>query len=291
MSPTVVLLHGRSQEFKDVEVLTRTWLDGLDIGLRSAGHPPVRRDDVVMPFYGNELYHVTAASAAAPIRLETTVDRPGPFHPHLPPEVGELERLLLGDQALEAGVPIVHQEGIDAVLSWGLARRVLDSLSRRTRVDQAIITEHLRDVAVYLTVGRDAVLARVRRDLPTEGEVVIVSHSLGTVVARDLLTEEDLRSRTRLWVTAGSPLGIDAVRRNLLAGGGDNPGLRWVSTYDVNDIVALGHPFAPKWGSPAVVDVEVENDAEPHSIARYLAHAEVADHIGTALAASGSPGG
>ena len=68
MSPTVVLLHGRSQEFKDVEVLTRTWLDGLDIGLRSAGHPPVRRDDVVMPFYGNELYHVTAASAAAPWR-------------------------------------------------------------------------------------------------------------------------------------------------------------------------------------------------------------------------------
>lgn len=291
MSATVVLLHGRSQEFKDVEGLKQGWLDGLDIGLRSAGHPLVRRDDVVMPFYGNELYHVTAASAAAPIRLETTVDQPGPFHPHLPPEVGEMERLLLGDQAREAGVPVVQQEGIDAVLSWGLARRVLDSLARRTRVDQAIITEHLRDVAVYLTVGRDAVLACVRRDLPATGEVIVVSHSLGTVVARDLLMDEDLRSRTRLWVTAGSPLGIDAVRRNLLPGGGDNPGLTWVSTYDVNDIVALGHPLAPKWGSPAVVDVEVENDAEPHSIARYLAHADVADHIGTALAKSGSPGG
>ena len=291
MSATVVLLHGRSQEFKDVAALTQSWLDGLDIGLRAAGHPQVRRDDVVMPFYGNELYHATAASAAAPIRLESTVDRPGPFHPHLPAEVGEVERMLLADTAREARVPVVQQEGIDAVLSWGLARRVLDSLARRTRVDQAIITEHLRDVAVYLTVGRDAVLSRVRRDLPAEGDLVVVSHSLGTVVARDLLLDDGLRTRTVLWVTAGSPLGIDAVRRNLLPGGQTNPAVPWVSTYDVNDIVALGHPFGPKWGSPKVIDIEVENDAEPHSIVRYLAHADVAAHIGRALATSaGAPG-
>ena len=33
MSVTVVLLHGRSQEFKDVEELRQGWLDGLDIPL------------------------------------------------------------------------------------------------------------------------------------------------------------------------------------------------------------------------------------------------------------------
>lgn len=291
MSPTIVLLHGRGQEFKDVGELTQRWLDGLDTGLRRAGHPLVARDGVVMPFYGNELYHVTAASAAAPIRLESALDQPGPFEPHLPAEVGEMERLLLAEQAREAGVPVVQQEGLDAVLSWGLARRVLDSLARRTRVDQGIITAHLRDVAVYLTVGRESILSRVRESLPAQGKVILVSHSLGTVVARDLLVDPDLRSRTVLWVTAGSPLGIEAVRRNLLAHGGDNPGLRWVSTYDVNDVVALGHPLAPKWGSPQVVDVEVENDSEPHSIVRYLAHRAVADHIGRALATTGTPGG
>lgn len=284
MSATVILLHGRSQEFRDVEELKQSWLDGLDIGLRSARLPSVRRDDVVMPFYGNELYRVTATSATAPIWLEGALDQPGPFHPNLPAEVGRLERLLLGDQARAAGVPVLQQEGFEAILSWGLARQVLDSLSRRTRVDQAVITEHLRDVAVYLTVGRDAVLASVRRDLPTDGELIWVTHSLGTVVARDLLVDEKLRGRTILWVTAGSPLGIDAVRKNLLPGGAENPGVTWVSTYDVNDIVALGHPLGPKWGSPEVVDVEVENDAEPHSITRYLAHATVAEHIGRAVA-------
>lgn len=284
MSPTVILLHGRSQEFKDVEELKRGWLDGLDIGLRSAGLPLVRREEVVMPFYGNELYHVTAATAAAPIRLESAIDQPGPFHPTLPAEVGQVERELLEDQAREAGVAVIQQEGIDGVLSWGLARRVLDSLARRTRVDQVIITEHLRDVAVYLTVGRDAILSCVRPDIPPDGDLIWVTHSLGTVVGRDLLADDDLRARSTLWVTAGSPLGMDAVRKNLLPGASKNPGVPWVSTYDVNDIVALGHPLAPKWGSPEVVDVEVENDAEPHSIARYLAHASVAEHIGRALA-------
>lgn len=284
MNPTVVLVHGRSQEFKDVEELKREWLDGLDIGLRAAGMPPANREDVVMPFYGNELYHVTAATAKAPIRLETTTDQPGPFHPTLPAEVGKVERQLLEDQAREAGVAVIQPEGLDAVLSWGVARRVLDSLARRTRVDQAIITEYLRDVAVYLTVGRDAVLSTVKPAIPPDGDLILVTHSLGTVVGRDLLTDDDLRARTRLWVTAGSPLGMDAVRKNLLPGATQNPGVSWVSTYDVNDIVALGHPIAPKWGSPEVLDVEVENDAEAHSIAKYLSHPSVAQHIGRALA-------
>lgn len=284
MNPVIVLVHGRSQEFKDVDELKRQWLDGLDIGLRAAGLPLVHRDDVVMPFYGNELYHVTAMTAAAPIRLESTTDQPGPFHPTLPKEVGQVERELLADQAREAGVPVIEQEGLDSVLSWGVARRVLDSLSRRTRVDQAIITEHLRDVAVYLTVGREAVLSCVRPDIPADRDVILVTHSLGTVVGRDLLADAELRGRTRLWVTAGSPLGIDAVRKNLLPDARQNPEVPWVSTFDVNDIVALGHPLAPKWGSPTVTDVEVENDAEPHSIARYLSHPSVAEPIGRALA-------
>ena len=75
---------------------------------------------------------------------------------------------------------------------------------------------------------------------------MLVSHSLGTVVAFDLLDDPELRQRTRLWVTAGSPLGLEAVQRNLLSKGTHDPGLQWLSCYDVNDVVALGHPAAPR---------------------------------------------
>lgn len=289
MSKTIVLVHGRRQEFKDPNDLTRMWLDGLDIGLRSAGLAAVDRATVTMPFYGNELYRITEESASVRIRLESASDEPGPFHPAMPPDVGRLERELLREQALAAGVSALapdgelRQEGLESVLSWGPARRILDSLSRRTRVDQAIITDYLRDVAVYLSVGREAILSCVRSGIPAEGEIVLLSHSLGTVIARDLLVDDSLRHRTTLWVTAGSPLGLDAVRKNLSPGGSGNPGLTWVSAYDVNDIVAIGHPLAPKWGMPAVLDIEVENGSEPHDIAKYLAHTSVAKHIAVEL--------
>ena len=41
----------------------------------------------------------------------------------------------------------------------------------------------------------------------TRDQRTYTTHSLGTVVGRDLLVDEGLRRRTRLWVTAGSPLG------------------------------------------------------------------------------------
>ena len=83
-------------------------------------------------------------------------------------------------------------------------------------------------------------------------------------------------------VTAGSPLGLDAVQKNLLKPRVRHPGVPWLTVFDTNDVVALGHPLRPTWGDP-LTDVEVENGAEPHSISRYLEHAEVAGPIGSEM--------
>jgi hypothetical protein len=55
-------------------------------------------------------------------------------------------------------------------------------------------------------------------------------------------------------------------------------GIDWLTAYDVNDVVALGHPLKPAWGNP-LTDVEVENGDAPHAIERYLNHPEVAGFI------------
>ncbi|MDQ1031641.1 hypothetical protein QF035_009223 [Streptomyces umbrinus] len=292
MSATLVLIHGRKQEWKKPLELQRKWQAGLAAGLVKAGLPPMDAP-VVFPYFGNLLRRITdeLAQSHADIDLETLPsdpDRPGPLHPYLGSDIGVVERKMLLDMAAGAGwVPGSDDDGLEGlsdVLSWKVARDALDWLARRTPFDQEFIAAHLRDVAVYLTRARTRVLSLVREQIPSDGPVVLVSHSLGTVVARDLLGDADLRARTRLWVTAGSPLGIDAVRKNL----GDptyeeNPGVEWLSTYDVNDIVALGHPLRKKWGPP-LEDVKVENGDEPHSIERYLAHSQVAGPIGTELA-------
>jgi hypothetical protein len=301
-APTLVFVHGRGQEFKDPDQLFRKWLGALNAGLTQAGAAPLPADRAVLPFYGNVLYQVTADSAGRPVRLESTraADEPGPFHPGTPLAVGAVERELLADMAASAGMAVpppdepapavarqpgaggVREEGLrERILSWGLAREVLIGLAKRSRVDQLVIAAQLRDVAIYLSQGREAVLECVRRGIPDGTPLVLITHSLGTVVGRDLLHDDELRERTVLWVTAGSPLGLEAVQRNLLDRGHKNPGVEWVTAYDVNDVVALGHPLAASWGAP-LTDVEVENDTDPHSITRYLSHERVAGPIGKA---------
>lgn len=286
MAATMVFIHGRSQEFKDPAVLTRTWQAGLAAGLIKAGQPQLAGVPVVFPFYANLLYQITAQVGQNPIQLEAlpaVPDEPGPLHPYLPADVGNLERELLANLAVATGAPVAGEEGfgLDQVLSWGAARDALTWIAGHTRVDQTIIADYLRDVAVYLTRARSQVLDLVRNAIPPAVPIVLVSHSLGTVVARDLLDDAQLRARATFWVTAGSPLGLDAVQRNLLTPGAHNPGVDWLTAYDVHDIVALGHPLEPAWGLP-LHDIRVDNGDSPHSIERYLGHPEVAGPIGSA---------
>ncbi|WP_030620709.1 hypothetical protein [Streptomyces fulvoviolaceus] len=305
MNATLVFVHGRSQQFKDPDEIKRNWLAGLASGLVKADLETgsvVDGTAVAFPFYANLLYGITKDLARDPLELESMTDNlddAAPLHPYMPQDVGVLERQLLHDMRVSAEasgmVPIegpatvvagrIELESVrERVLAWGVTRHVLAALSRHTRVDQEIISAYLRDVAVYLTKARGSVLDVVKAAIPPDGgPIVLVSHSLGTVVACDLLADENLCRRTKLWVTAGSPLGLEAVCKNLETPGPRNIDVDWLTTYDVSDIVALGHPLQKRdWGG--VENVQVDNGDEPHSIERYLGHPEVAQRIGAALA-------
>jgi PGAP1-like protein len=287
MTATMVFIHGRGQEFKDPAVLVRDWQAGLAAGLIKADMPQLAGMPAVFPFYANLLYQITAQVAQDPIQLEALPagrDEAGPLHPYLPEDVGRLERELLTNMAGATGAAVGEEErlDLDRILSWSGARDALTWIALHTRVDQAIIADHLRDVAVYLTRARSQILDLVKNAIPAAVPIVLVSHSLGTVVARDLLDDAQVRERAAFWVTVGSPLGLDAVQKNLLTKGAHNPGVNWLTAYDVHDVVALGHPLLPAWGPP-LRDIEVDNGDSPHSIERYLGHPEVAGPIGTAV--------
>ncbi|MGW0806090.1 hypothetical protein [Nonomuraea sp. NPDC002799] len=276
---TIVFIHGRGQEGKDPQELLKEWRAALAAGLGTAR----LAHESVLPYYGNVLHRVTAEVARPPAEsLAADGDEEEmPFHPHLPEDTTQLERLLLLDLAAATGSSPQTQMGISDILSWTLARRLLGWVSRHTSVDKEIIKVFLQDVAVYLSHGRQPVLAEVRRGLPASGRIVLVSHSLGTVVSRDLLVDAGLRRRVALWVTAGSPLGMPTIQRNLLAKGTQHPDVPWLTAWDVNDIVALGHPLERAWGTP-LDQREVENRDAPHAIDRYLRHRTVAVPIGKA---------
>jgi hypothetical protein len=288
---TMVFIHGRGQEFKDPVALMKSWRAGLDTGLVNAGRPSLDDVPAVLPFYGNVLYQITAdlERNSSPLHLEVMppdIDEPGPLHPALSPEVGAVERQLMADLAGAANIPVARVQaflprGADRFLSWAAVRAALIFLAKETGVDREIIKSQLKDVAVYLAGAgaRDRILATVQAGIPADGTLVLVTHSLGTVVARDLLDDPALRQRTVAWVTLGSPLGLPAIQRNLRTKGPHHPeNVDWQTGYDTNDVVALGHPLEPAWGNP-LIDVQVENGDAPHDIEHYLSHPQIAEFI------------
>jgi len=191
-----------------------------------------------------------------------------------------------------------------------IVREALKFLSDKTGTPEWIIERFMRDVAYYLEDDalRKVILTEVRKAVDTavadgHDDLVIIGHSLGSIVTYDLCITLDADIKVRLLVTAGSPLGHNIVLRNLLGGTeGDEqrpvppvidpypgrPGrgkLWWLNAYDVLDVVALIHPLAPRFtfGQAQIRDERTFNATYPHSIGDYLSDPDIAGPIGDTI--------
>jgi hypothetical protein len=333
---TLLFIHGRAQastpeiaQDRDrltafVEAKKREWLGGLARGLLQAGIEPVT--NAIFPFYGNtfqrRIREYEAAGGRSP-ELELGA-LPGERARELQEEklletksaaLTDLLRHLkfdpvrelryvepqLAERAAREGVQ-VEELGWDDLLRIPVLRAGLQFLGRKTGVPAFVIEGFLTDVAYYLELQnmRETVLNLVeeslRKALPQGGSVVVVGHSLGSVVAYDLLIRLGRGIEVQLFVTAGSPLGFPIVEKNLLGKqAGERPRVPsavplkaggWINAFDVRDVVALLHPIAPDY-IPAterqLVDEQTFNVSDPHSIVDYLSDPDIAGPIGRVL--------
>ncbi|WP_280869201.1 serine protease [Streptomyces sp. MJP52] len=291
----LVFLHGRSQQGKDPEALRREWAAGLNQGLVRAGLPTVAPADVCFPFYGDRLAHALGARESLPPASPFPAAGGGPAAavPGAPGSRAVYEEIV-GEAAAKWYAPPGAQEGVEAAEGLGVdplvgaVWRRLGWLAARSDVDAWAISLVFRDVAAYLDDRdiREEVLACVLETVPQEGELVLVAHSLGTVVGMDLLTRLSPGVRVVHLTTAGSPLGMDSVYRRLLADGTGRPGkvADWLNAWCPTDPVAIGCPLADTWRD-GPTDLAVVNARDrAHDIDQYLAHTEVARSIGDRLA-------
>jgi hypothetical protein len=270
----LVFLHGRSQQGKDPARLRAAWAAGLAGGLGAAGLRTVDPADVWFPFYADAL-------AGALDGREALADTSAALYEDLVTEA-----------AYRAGMPTSLeadlQEGIvDSLV--GRLRRPLGWLANRSGLDEAFIAAVFKDVAAYLDRPgvRDQVLDTVLSCLPTAGRLVLVSHSLGTVVAMDLLTRLPAGLQVDVLVTAGSPLGMDGVYKRLITGGAHRPDRvrSWLNAWCAADAVAIGCPLSQSWGRD-ITEVLTSNAKDrAHDIAEYLADARVARAVALGLRA------
>jgi endonuclease G, mitochondrial len=291
----LVFLHGRSQHGYDPAALRRKWTAGLAKGLSLKGLPAVDAADVWFPFYGDAFAHALGVRESMAPLVHSQLNAAEALAP-TEESTRDLYATLIEEAAGQAGMPPGFDDEMEERESFlaGVVSKVqkqLTWLANRSGLDELLIAAVFRDVADYLDRSkiRDLVLSTVMQDMPQSGKVVLVSHSLGTVVGLDLLEQLPSEVEVKHMITAGSPLGMDGVYKRLLTGGAQKPErvTVWMNAWCPADAVAIGCPLNAVWG-PFVSDVVTNNPKErAHSIEEYLADQRVATLIGRSLGAGG----
>ncbi|AZQ32080.1 hypothetical protein EJ357_47890 [Streptomyces cyaneochromogenes] len=316
-NPQLVFVHGIGG-LRDAEAERQQWLRALATGVRAAGRAELVSAltqgwlaDVRFADY-SDLFNARGAQGGAPggeldpsdeqvlsDLLKAMVDE---LAEQYPPDSGTRDARFI-EQAR-------HQ--LDAVSSDGRAQGVGESGRRLVAVTTTLLqlpglrqgaqwaggqafALQLSQVARYLNRHGDraalgaAIRSRVLEGLDPTRPLVVVSHSLGTVVAYEALHEYE--GPVALWVTLGSPLALGGVVLQRLVprppscpeGVG-----AWHNFWDRNDVV-VGRPRLADWIAPSARGVKAQTAPVKsgglwtHTATKYLEHAEVAGPIAEAL--------
>lgn len=292
----IVLVHGIGQQDKDPLALEQTMVTDLATGLRAAGYADLAESPPAELAYYADLFQRAGAQGSP--------DQDGT------PEQQELfERLLIDllRNAADRGPDpadrrqaerVLHQ--VDGALTGAqgpraLIRPLLNAVSRLStfgRLGFSVAERRSRmalwQVTQYFTEEpiRAAVRARVAERIGPDTQVVI-AHSLGTVVAYEVLHQ--LARPLPLLITLGSPLGLRTVIYDRLHPQPPvvPPGLaRWVNILDRDDLIAAEPDLSQLFPGAAGVlgpHVLVDNGREPHAAGEYLRKPETARPVGEAL--------
>jgi hypothetical protein len=297
----LVLVHGRAQEHKNASSLKAEWIEALEYGLSKNGLKlPIDENHVRFPFYGDTLYGMTEGKLSEAM-AEIIVRGDGADQAEQ-----QFTRAILRqmrDSNVITDAQLEEIAGPDAIergpLNWEWFQDILRAVDRFVPYGSGTsIALFTRDVYKYLkdSLIRETIDTGVRSAMTPAMETVVVAHSLGTVVAYNLLRQQGslLGWKVPLFVTVGSPLAIEEVRNTLKSFSSikcPDCVSHWFNAMDTHDVVAL-YPLNEKCFPLANPLRAIENKTNVrnrttnrHGIAGYLDDADVAKRIHDALIA------
>lgn len=290
MNPQLLLVHGRGQAGKDPTKLKSDWITALEAGAKAGGREfQLQEEDVRFAYYGDTLDDLVGREELiADVITRGTLPAGGAQALAWQASVLDEIRTALGISDDEVA-SLSESDALDkGVLNWPWVRAILRTIDQHVGyASGASIYLFTHDVYHYLTnpgaiqLIESSIMHSVQPAVPT----VVVGHSLGSIVAYNLLRNRSDDLVVPLFVTLGSPLAVKRIKMALApikhpAGVGS-----WFNAMDPRDIVSL----YPLDGLHFPVDPPIENKTvanrtdDRHGIEGYLEDAEVAGRILDAL--------
>lgn len=244
----LVVTHGRSHEFNIPVTTQRPLEEALRFGLERVRPPDFTAVPVSMAFYGDAWRPDAAEREAVP---ESGAREPT-----------ALQEEIAADMLAAARMPESEQADLEG-LGWGSLNGLATRLDERLHLGDLIVRLFLEDIDLYFTdaTRRGAAIDRVVAAVnAVDDKVILLGHSLGSVVVYDALSEHP-ELPVRGLITLGSPLGLPTVRRRLQTLQFPSGVARWVNVFDPRDFVTGRerlHEHFPADDGRGVEDLETE---------------------------------
>ncbi|EMM7988402.1 TPA: hypothetical protein ACYR80_000874 [Morganella morganii] len=288
----VLMIHGIGQEASTKDELIKQWTESLHTvqpGLLDGA-------SVEMAYYGTTLADWTNGKAKNAVGMgaeSTAVD------------IGDMDELRffsavmeefasdhgIGEAEIESAIEVAGNNVVP--MDNFIARRLVGLLRVVEKISPAKGSLLLRIIKQGYTYLSSPVAAKavdsIVRPLLQRSPQVLITHSLGTVIAFKLLREMEEKGtevQIPLFITMGSPLGLDAFKAKLGAPRRKPVFVeQWINFYDPSDFVTLGKPlnkdnFASNIDNDGTVDNKTLN---VHGIVGYLPHKGVIDTLKSVL--------
>ncbi|MDQ0863792.1 pimeloyl-ACP methyl ester carboxylesterase [Arthrobacter globiformis] len=263
--PTLLFLHGVGDGNRD-----RAWLTGLEAALSRLGYPRINPERILAPRYAHALRDCDESFPLPKINVKQ------PARDKVRQNRRDFERRTA---ALEFRLGR-HDHGT----GWGGAELVVNGAANLPGFAQ--VRKYLGDADV-----RAQVLRLILRKLPAAGRIVIVGHSLGSVIAADLIQRLPKELEVVGLVTIGSPLAsgrfnVDKLRENM-----QEPPTNlawWANFWNVLDPVAAHRGLSSVFNWMLDFRIGTGFNHHVHDAETYLSHDAVAEAVGFGLFGSKS---
>lgn len=260
----VIFLHGIGDGDPDFG-----WLDGLNLGLVQGGFAEVAKRQVIAPRYSSYLSTDGIAAKLPPVTYNEKDD--SRYRREFERRQARVQRDLKLDGA-------VRGFGFHMVPDPALAFLQASAVGRMPLFDIPQVKRYMKSEAL-----RGAILRYVLDHLPSAGDVILIGHSLGSVIAIDLLDHLPAKLHVRRFITIGSPANMKVLHEGSERLLKKFPYSRvddWSNFFDVADVVPGGRGLASTF--PGAQDFVIDVNGN-HGASWHLRHASVAKLVGDML--------
>ncbi|EAV42780.1 hypothetical protein SIAM614_15587 [Stappia aggregata IAM 12614] len=284
----VLMIHGIGQESSTQKELLEKWTESL----HKVSPGLLANAETRMAYYGTTLANWANGDTAVGMGTGATDVNIGDadevaFLTSALREAAEVQNLT------DADIASAEQDAAEAVAMDSMTGRFLVGLVRALEkispLKGSLLLRVVKQGHTYLSSpGAGTAVDNLVRPYLKESPQVVITHSLGTVVAFKLLREIQ-KSGTDieipLLITMGSPLGLEAFKKKL-----GPPRLkpqsvkRWMNFYDPSDFVSLGKALHKEFATGIEDDGTVDNFTDnAHGIIGYLPHQGVVQALKAVL--------